>query len=69
MAPWKTPKTTGESSGQSLDIISDTLPRNIDTVKTWTQVFNILQYELINCLDDLSDNEKDDLYIKYKVVA
>jgi hypothetical protein len=69
MAPRKTPKTAGESSGQSSDIISDTSPRNIDTVKTWTQVFNILQYELINCPDDSSDNEKDDLYIKYKVVA
>lgn len=69
MAPRKVPKTTGESSGQSSDILSDTSPRNVDIVKTWTQVFNTLQYELVNCPDDSSDNEKEDLYIKYKVVA
>jgi hypothetical protein len=69
MAPRKAPKTTGESSGQSSDILSDTSPRNIDIVKTWTHVFNTLQYELVNCPDDSSDNEKEDLYIKYKVVS
>jgi hypothetical protein len=69
MAPWKMPKTTGENSGQSSDIIFDTSPRSINTVKTWTHVSNILQYELINCPDDSNDNEKDDLSNKYKIVA
>jgi hypothetical protein len=69
MAPQKAPKTTGEGSCQSSDILSDTSPRNIDIVKTWTQVFNTLQYELINYPDDSSDNEKEDLYIKYKVIS
>jgi len=69
MAPRKAPKVIGESSGQSSDILSGTSPRNIDIVKTWTHVFNIFEYKLINCPNDLSDNEKEDLYKKYKVVA
>jgi hypothetical protein len=32
-------------------------------------VFNILQYELVNCLDDSSDNEKENISTKYKIVA
>jgi hypothetical protein len=63
------PKTIGENLGQGSDIISDTSPRSINTVKTWTHVSNILQFELINCPKDSSDNEKDDLSSKYKVVA
>ena len=69
MALRKVPKATVESPGQGSDIISDTSLRSINTVKTWTYVSNILQYELINCPDDSSDNEKDDLSTKYKIVA
>jgi hypothetical protein len=58
MVPRKVPKKTGESSGQGLDILSDTSPRNIDVVKTWTHVFNTLQYEVVNCPDNSSDDEK-----------
>jgi hypothetical protein len=69
MPPRKETKATGESSSQNTDALSDTSPRSIDTVKSWTQVFNILQYELVNCPDDSSDNEKEDLSTKYKIVA
>jgi hypothetical protein len=69
MAPRKASKAAAESPGQGSDIISDTSPRSINTVKTWTYVSNILQSELINCPDDSSDNEKDDLSTKYKIVA
>jgi hypothetical protein len=69
MALRKTPKTTGESSSQGSDIISDTSPRSINTVKTWTQVSNILQRMMINCSDDSSGNEKEDISIKYKFVT
>jgi hypothetical protein len=69
MALRKAPKTTGGNLGQGSDIISDTLPRSINTVKTWTHVSNVLQFELINCPDDSSDNEKDNLSNKYKIVA
>ena len=64
MAPRKESKAAAESPGQGSYIISDTSPRSINTVKTWTYVSDILQFELINCPDDSSDNEKDDLSTK-----
>jgi hypothetical protein len=33
------------------------------------QVFNILQYELVNCLDDSGDEETETMATKYKNVA
>jgi hypothetical protein len=69
MAPRKSPKATGEISSQNEDFLSDTSPRSIDTVKFWTQLFNILQYELVNCPNDSSNNEKEDISTKYKIVA
>jgi hypothetical protein len=69
MAPQKASRVSAEIPGQDSDIISDTFPRSINTVKTWTHVSNILQFELINCPDDSNDNEKDDLSTKYKIFA
>jgi hypothetical protein len=69
MAPRKTPQATGESSGQNTDIISDTSIRSISTVKTWTHLFKTIQYEVVNCPDDSSDNKKDNLSPKYKIIA
>jgi hypothetical protein len=69
MAPRKVPKATSKSPGQNTDVISDTSPRSINTVKTWTNVFNILQYELVNFPDDSSNNENEDLSTKYKTIA
>ena len=69
MAPRKVSKVAAESPGQGLDIISDTSPRSINIVKTWTYVSDILQSELINCPDDSNDNKKDDLSTKYKIIS
>jgi hypothetical protein len=69
MAQRKASKAATESPVQGLDIIFDTSPRSINTIKTWTYVSNILQSELINCPDDSSDNEKDDLSTKCKIVT
>jgi hypothetical protein len=68
MAPRKAFKATAESSGQGSDAVSDTSPQSINTVKTWTYIADILQSESVNCLDDSSDNEKDDLATRYKIV-
>jgi hypothetical protein len=38
-------------------------------MKTWTQVFDILQYELINCPDDSDDEETETQATRYKYVA
>jgi hypothetical protein len=69
MAPRKTTKASGESSNPNTNVLSDTSPRTIDTVKTWTQVFDILQYELINCPDDSGDEVTETQATRYKYVA
>jgi hypothetical protein len=67
MAPWKTAKASGESSNPNTNVLSDTSPRTIDAMQTWMQVFDILQYELINFPDDLGDEvtETQDMRFKY----
>jgi hypothetical protein len=69
MAPRKETKAPGEGSSQNTDILSDTSPRSIDVVKSWMQVFNILQYELVNFPDDSGDDETEALATKYKIVS
>jgi hypothetical protein len=56
MAPRKMVKATGESLSQNIDVLSDTSLRVMETVKTWMQVCDILQYELRNCPEE-SDYE------------
>jgi hypothetical protein len=69
MAPWKIAKETGESSSQNTDVLSDTSPRAIDTVKTWTQVFDILQYELINFPEESGYEVTETQATKLKYIA
>jgi len=69
MAPRKASKASVESSGQGVDTISDTSPRSIDSIRNWPYVSEVLQSELVNCSDDSSDNERDDLATKYKIVV
>jgi hypothetical protein len=52
MAPRKMVKVSGESSSQNTDVLSDTSPRAVETIRTWTQVCDILQYELSNCPEE-----------------
>jgi hypothetical protein len=56
MAPWKMVKVASESSSQNIDVLSNTSSRALETIKTWMQVCDILQYELSNCLEE-SDYE------------
>jgi hypothetical protein len=52
---------TSEDSNLNADILLDTTPRVTDTIKTWMQVFEILEHEIINCLE-YSIEEDDDSY-------
>jgi hypothetical protein len=54
MALWKMAKGAGESIRQNIDVLLDASSRVVYIVKTWMQVFDILQYKLINCLEELS---------------
>jgi hypothetical protein len=69
MAPQKASKAIAESPGQGSDVVFDTSPQSIDTVKTWSYVSDILQSDLVNFSDDSSDSEKDDLDTIYKIVV
>jgi hypothetical protein len=69
MAPRKASKANVEVLGQGSDNVSDTSPRSVDSIKTWSFVSDVLQSELVDYSDDSSDNEKDDLTTKYKIVV
>jgi hypothetical protein len=69
IAPKKMPKSAVEISVQGSDVVSNTSPRIINFVNTWSYVSNVLQYVLINHSDDSSENEKDDLSTKYKIIS
>ena len=69
MAPQKASKASAEISGQGSDNVSDTSPRSIDSIRTWSYILEVLQSDLVNCLNDSSDNEKDDMTTKYKIVV
>ena len=60
---------TGESLSQNTDVLSDISPRSIDAIKSWMQVFNIIQYELVNFPDDIGDEDIETMATKYKTVA
>jgi hypothetical protein len=64
MAPWnmmKNTNATGEGSNLNAYIFSDTTPRAIDTLKYWTQVFEVLEHDIIKFLED-SGEEVDNTY-------
>jgi hypothetical protein len=69
MAPRKASKATVEVSGQGSNNISDTSPRSVDSIRTWSHIPEVLQSELVDISDDSSGNEKDDLITKYKIVV
>jgi hypothetical protein len=72
MAPskmMKKPDATGKDSNPNADILSDTTPQATNTVKTWTQVFEILEHEIINCSEDFAEEEDDYFTAKLRHVA
>jgi hypothetical protein len=62
-------KGTGESSRQNTDVLSDTSSRAVETIKTWTRVCEILQYELDNCPKELDNEGIETQAMKLKYVA
>jgi hypothetical protein len=69
MAPWKMAKAAGEGANPNADVLSDTSLRAIDTVKSWTQVFDILEHELINCPEDSDDEVNETHATKLRDIA
>jgi hypothetical protein len=58
MAPRKDAKNldaSGDDSNPNIDVLSETTLRVADAIKTWTQVFEVLEHEIINCPDDSAE--------------
>jgi hypothetical protein len=68
MAPRKASKASVEVLGQGSNNVVDTSPRSVDSVPNWSFVSDVLQVELVDYSNDSSDNEKDDITTKYKIV-
>ena len=69
MASLKASKASAKVSGQGSVNVSDTSPRSVDSVRTWSYISEVLQSDVVNCSDDSSDNEKDYMTTKYKIVV
>ena len=72
MAPRKTSKKNDDvSEGLNLnvDIMSDTMPHVVDSIRSWMQIFTILEHEVINFLDDSGDEKNDTQGTKIKIIA
>jgi hypothetical protein len=57
MAPWKMMKKTdaaSEASNPNANILPDTMAQAIESVKSWTHVFEVLEHEVINFLEDFA---------------
>ena len=62
MAPRKTLKKSdeaGEGSNMNSDVLSNTTPHVVDSVKSWMQIFEILEREVMNYPDDFGDENTD----------
>jgi hypothetical protein len=57
MAPRKAPKKNEDA--QEGDIISDTTPHAIDSIKSWTQISDLLEYEFENAHPDSENHFRD----------
>ena len=57
MAPKKAPNKNEDT--QEGDIISDTTPHAINSIKSWTQISELLEYELKNADPDSENHLRD----------
>jgi hypothetical protein len=72
MASWKIEKNIDafcDDSNPNEDILSDTTQRFMDTIKTWMQVFDVLEHEIINYPDDSIEEDDESYTTKLRHVA
>jgi hypothetical protein len=71
MAPRKTLNKSdedGEGSNPNSYILSDTTPHTVDSVRSWMQIFEILEHEVRNCPYDFGDEKLDKTGTKLRVI-
>ena len=49
----------GEISNPNLDVLSDTTPHVVDSVRSWMQILEILEHEFRNFPDDFGNKRTD----------
>jgi hypothetical protein len=72
MAPHKPGKkqdASTDDSNPNTDILSDTTSRITDTIKSWKQVYDILEHEILLCPDDSVEEEDESFSAKLRLVA
>ena len=72
MEPRKTTKKSDEASEGSnpnSNVLLDTTPHDVDLIRSWMQIFEILEREVINCPDDSGDEKNDKTGTKLGVIA
>jgi hypothetical protein len=72
MVPCKAGKKQDASTSDSspnTDVLSDTTPQILDTIKSWKQVYDILEHEVIECLDDSAGEDDESFSAKLRLVA
>jgi hypothetical protein len=58
-----------EDSNPNADVLLETTPRAMDTVKSWMKVFEILEHEIINCPEESAEEEDDTYTAKLRCIA
>ena len=72
MVPWKVANNIdalGDDSNPNANVLSNTTPRVTDAIKSWKQVFDILENEIINCPDETAEENDESFSSKLKFVA
>ena len=72
MAPHKATKkqdASTDDSNPNTYICSDTTSQIIDAIKSWKQVYDILEHEILLCLNDSAEEEDDSFSTKLRLVA
>jgi hypothetical protein len=59
----------GGDSNPNTDVLSDTTLRVTDAIKSWKQVYDILEHEIINCLDDSAEEYDESFSAKLILVS
>jgi hypothetical protein len=58
-----------DDSNPNVDVLSDTTLLVMNTIKSWKQVFDILENEIINCPEDSAEEDNESFSAKLKFVA
>jgi len=62
-------EAAGKDSNPNANVLSDTTPRSMETVKSWMQMFEVLEKEIINCLEDSTEEEDNAYATKIRRIA